>query len=223
MAVDEVLLERACVTGQPALRVYRWSEPTLSLGYFQRYADRETHAASLSCSLVRRRSGGGAILHDHEVTYALAMPLQARWGHDAEALYRTAHQAVIELLGDLGCEAKLYDGPVIDSEFLCFRRRAEGDVIAGEHKLMGSAQRRSKTALLQHGSLLLERSEFAPSLAGLLDLKINPGPIEPVLASRLAEALAIPTAPTQLSDEERQRAEQIVQERFAAHSWNHRR
>lgn len=223
MAVDEVLLERACDLGEPALRIYHWSEPTLSLGYFQRHADRKAHVPSLNCAIVRRRSGGGAILHDREVTYALAMPVAARWGNDAEALYHTLHQAVIELLSELGCKAELYDGPVFDSEFLCFHRRAVGDVISGEHKLMGSAQRRSKTALLQHGSLLLQRSEFAPSLPGLLDLKINLAEVETSLASIFSAALTLQLVPTQLSDAEQRRTAEIAQQRFSADTWTHRK
>ena len=86
MAADELLLEQASDTGQASLRIYSWSEPTLSLGYFQSHADRQTHAPSRDCRLVRRRSGGGAILHEHEITYALAIPskrvggpMQKRW------------------------------------------------------------------------------------------------------------------------------------------------
>src|SRR5262245_54691837 len=69
MAVDETLLESAAASGAASLRFYGWSEPTLSLGYFQRAAARQTHATSLGCPMVRRPSGGGAILHDWELTY----------------------------------------------------------------------------------------------------------------------------------------------------------
>jgi len=73
MAVDEALLDAAVEQGVAALRFYQWSEPTLSLGYFQRHADRDSHAASHDCTLVRRQSGGGAILHDRELTYSLTL------------------------------------------------------------------------------------------------------------------------------------------------------
>ena len=74
MAVDEALLADDVETDAATLRFYRWSEPTLSLGYFQSYADRELHAASRGCAVVRRQSGGGAILHDRELTYSLVLP-----------------------------------------------------------------------------------------------------------------------------------------------------
>src|SRR4051794_38396264 len=69
MAADEVLLEHVGVTDRPALRFYAWDRPTLSLGYFQPFADRPP-----GLPVVRRPTGGGAIVHDHELTYALALP-----------------------------------------------------------------------------------------------------------------------------------------------------
>src|SRR5690242_1143259 len=73
MAVDEALLETAADAGIATLRFYQWNEPTLSLGYFQAAAERNQHSMSSGCPLVRRASGGGAILHDRELTYSIAM------------------------------------------------------------------------------------------------------------------------------------------------------
>jgi lipoate-protein ligase A len=226
MAADELLLEQASDTGQASLRIYSWSEPTLSLGYFQSHADRQAHAPSRDCRLVRRRSGGGAILHEHEITYALAISIQARWGADAEALVRTVHTAAIRRLGQIGCPAKLHEGAVTDTEFLCFQRRARGDLIAGEVKLMGSAQRRRKAALLQHGSLLLARSKHAPTLAGVFDLiqeSIPGDQLATALAEEILAALGLERLTAELSTAEHQRVEAINRERFSAESWTHRR
>ena len=74
MAVDEALLLDASENGSASLRFYGWNAPTLSLGYFQRYDDRDLHAASRDCAVVRRQTGGGAILHDRELTYSLVLP-----------------------------------------------------------------------------------------------------------------------------------------------------
>ena len=98
MAVDEALLAAAADGNVASLRLYQWSEPTLSLGYFQRYDDRHQHAASRACPLVRRQSGGGAILHDRELTYSLALPPVHPLARDATALYTAVHQAFVELL-----------------------------------------------------------------------------------------------------------------------------
>ena len=74
MAVDHALLETANATGLISLRFYAWSQPTLSLGYFQSRSHRQQHSASLACPLVRRSTGGGAIVHDQEITYSLCVP-----------------------------------------------------------------------------------------------------------------------------------------------------
>src|SRR4051812_39572627 len=78
MALDEALLHAAESDGTATLRFYGWREPTLSLGYFQKHVDRALHSASENCTLVRRTSGGGAILHDRELTYSIALPKSHR-------------------------------------------------------------------------------------------------------------------------------------------------
>ncbi|HET6878727.1 MAG TPA: hypothetical protein VFI31_01075 [Pirellulales bacterium] len=181
MAVDEVLLDRAAAEQRTQLRFYAWSVPTLSLGYFQSIADRASHRPSCECPLVRRASGGGAILHDREITYSLAVAGGS--GKDSFALYHRVHLALVEMLSRFGVRATLVDFPgraghtgVGRSEvgaaphLLCFQRRAIGDVLIGEDKVVGSAQRRSRGALLQHGSILLATSPAAPELPGINDL-----------------------------------------------------
>src|SRR5262249_54297242 len=78
MAADEVLLE-AAVAGSASLRFYTWSEPTLSLGYFQHEALRHTDASLAGLPWVRRPSGGATLVHHHELTYALALPAGFDW------------------------------------------------------------------------------------------------------------------------------------------------
>jgi lipoate-protein ligase A len=98
MAVDEALLRSAAQRGTATLRFYQWSEPTLSLGYFQAADDRQQHFASLACPLVRRASGGGAIVHDRELTYSLAMPLSNTRTAQATRLY----EGIDRISPDLG-------------------------------------------------------------------------------------------------------------------------
>ena len=165
MAVDEMLLEAVAKSGEPTLRFYQWSEPTLSLGYFQAVADRALHEASVACPVVRRSTGGGAIVHDVELTYSIALPLVARWSAVATSVYDLFHQTLVLALANFGitatlCETTLH--PLAGEPFLCFERRAKGDVLVGTHKIAGSAQRRKQGAMLQHGSILLEKSAFAP-------------------------------------------------------------
>src|SRR3712207_5102130 len=104
MAVEEGRLASAPENGPANLRFYAWSEPTLSLGYFQAACDRNKHGASLDCTLVRRASGGGAIVHDRELAYSLALP-----GAPAAArLYEIVHSTLIMVLAELGVEARLF-------------------------------------------------------------------------------------------------------------------
>ena len=192
MAVDEALLTEAATEGLATLRFYEWSEPTLSLGYFQKYADRAQHPASASAAVVRRQSGGGAILHDHELTYSLALPRKHSLVLDAQRLYMTVHEVIATVLRNTLPQVhsprslRFAEQVEVDKKktepFLCFQRRSAGDLVfiaklsnqvADNHKIVGSAQRRSRGAVLQHGSILLWRSEFGPELAGLGDLCDN--------------------------------------------------
>ena len=173
MGVDEMLMERAAEANLATLRFYEWSPATLSLGYFQNAADRDMHAASVACPMVRRSSGGGAIVHDHELTYSISLPTAHPLAADAETLYRNIHGTLLEALAEFGVAARLNEAALVQMEgepFLCFQRRAVGDVLLDRYKICGSAQRRRRGAILQHGSVLLARSSAAPELLGVVDL-----------------------------------------------------
>ena len=175
MAVDEVLLNQAeAQVGKQSgcLRLYRWQEPTVSLGYFQDYADHLLVKASKDCAVVRRLTGGGAIVHDAELTYSIVLPKSHPLAARRDELYAAAHETLVAVLARLGICADLSDAiPSSGSEpFLCFQRRASGDVVLSGMKIAGSAQRRRNGAVLQHGSILLRRSTAADVLPGLVDL-----------------------------------------------------
>jgi lipoate-protein ligase A len=108
MAVDEALLDDAAQRGVATLRFYRWSAPTLSLGYFQSLAERQSHAASRGAAVVRRLSGGGALLHDRELTYSLCLPEGHSLARQAPAVYDRMHRALIDALADRGVRAALW-------------------------------------------------------------------------------------------------------------------
>lgn len=171
MAVDEALLESAVAGGPTTVRWYRWERATVSLGYFQ--ADDETHGEPRLGGLpvVRRLSGGGAIVHHHELTYSCTLPARDVLATDARQLYTAVHDRIVEVLTGLGFQAarRRIADPDRENEFLCFGRKDDFDVVMQGHKVLGSAQRRRKGAVLQHGSLLLRRSEWAPEFAGVFD------------------------------------------------------
>src|SRR5213592_104397 len=104
MAVDEALLLSAPRTG-PTLRFYQWEEPTLSLGYFQSAAERCQHATSAGCAIVRRSTGGGAILHHDELTYSFVIPMSQQEKSASQPLYYAFHETLVESLAELGIEA----------------------------------------------------------------------------------------------------------------------
>jgi len=228
MGVDEALLEEAATNGVATLRCYGWREPTLSLGYFQSAAARAEHAASRGCALVRRASGGGAILHDAELTYSFATPVADRLGGGAARLSKEIHAALAAALADWGIAARPWNSPPIagPEPFLCFQRRAPGDLAVDNVKVVGSAQRRQRQAVLQHGSVLLAASRCASELPGLLELTGRRiGPAE--LAERFRNALAAllnlqwidPPDPDVLAG----RAKQIADGKFANADWTFRR
>ncbi len=230
MAIDQMLLESVAASGQPTLRVYGWADPTLSLGYFQEVAEREAHQSSRPLAIVRRATGGGAIVHHHELTYSVFVPLEPVQIGANSNLYTLVHGAMIQALADLGIRAIRFDQSATkvcyDCPFLCFMRRSSNDLIVNGYKVLGSAQRKSRTAVLQHGSLILRSSEFAPELPGLAELTgkaISIGRVVERFVDHLGSGLAVRWTEDRLIQDEQQRADAIVRQRFGSASWLGRR
>jgi lipoyl(octanoyl) transferase len=142
MAVDEVLLRTAAQRGRPLLRVYSWTKPAISIGYFQKFppSDRE---------VVRRPTGGGLVYHGEDTTFTVVAPP----GHPLHRMrtseaYCTIHQAVARLTG-----AELQQTGKAQGQYECFQKPVAGDVIANGRKLAGGAQRRNRDGMLHQGSI----------------------------------------------------------------------
>ena len=162
MAIDESLLVAADQRGRAFLRLYRWSPPCLSLG--RNEPDHRYDRAAierLGWSVVRRPTGGRAVWHEHEVTYAVAAPIAA-FGSLRES-YRAIHERLARALRTLGADAtlasprpaiRLSAGPAA-----CFAAPVGGEVLVNGKKVVGSAQVRRGSAFLQHGSILLGGSQ----------------------------------------------------------------
>jgi lipoyl(octanoyl) transferase len=174
MADDEALLESA-LAGSASLRFYTWSEPTVSLGYFQPAAARLRQPAHAGLPFVRRPSGGAALLHDRELTYCLALPAGSRWQGGASWLGRM-HAIIGSALEELGVSAQLAtrEMPAGFTGFLCFAHQTPGDLLLAGNKIAGSAQRRQRDAVMQHGGILLGASRLEPSLPGIAELSGRP-------------------------------------------------
>ena len=159
MARDSALQARAARTGETVFSVYSWARPTLSFGRHQPAAglyDIEK-IRSAQIDVVRRPTGGRAILHDHEVTYSVTSPVT-----DAEPLrdtYARINRILLDGLSRLGVDVELASptqrAPA-PSLRPCFETPGEGELVARGSKLVGSAQWRDEGALLQHGSILVD-------------------------------------------------------------------
>jgi lipoate-protein ligase A len=163
MAVDEVLLDGvAAGATPPTLRFYEWTPPCLSLGYFQPIDVVDLDGCrALGVEVVRRPTGGRAILHDRELTYSVALPASVL-GHDGGVLpsYYRLSLALQDGLRRLGVPATLApesaaSGPPVRGP-VCFDRPSAHEILLQGRKLVGSAQMRRGGGLLQHGSILIE-------------------------------------------------------------------
>ena len=232
MALDEALLDFVALNPtSAALRTYEWTAPTLSLGYFQSYREIEADPRWAGVPIVRRPTGGGALWHDREITYAAVVPGDHPAARPSRELYRIIHAAIVEELRSLGITAgRRGDGPPGEFSagrpFLCFTGRDSEDIIVNGSKLVGSAQRRRSGAVLQHGSLLLGRSARTPELPGLSDLAsvATDAPAwSERLRSVLPRALGLRPVTDRPPTEVSRRAEALVSGRYADRSWTRRR
>jgi lipoyl(octanoyl) transferase len=232
MALDEAMLEAAARGESAYLRFYGWAEPTLSLGYFQRIAEVRSDPRWHGRPVVRRPTGGGAIWHDREVTYAIAVPPGSPLVRPNTRLYRAVHGAIAELLADRGIPAHRRGentsaqpiGP--ERPLLCFTGRDPEDIVWGGHKLVGSAQRRRGGAVLQHGSVLLARSPDVPELLGVCDvaeLPRAPGDWEEPLRQRITAAMQLVPVAVGIPEVLRERSRELERSTYRRASWTEAR
>ena len=220
MAVDEVLLESALERDVASLRFYRWCEPTASLGHFQQETDFRAESRFAHLPAVRRLSGGGTLIHDHEVTYSLVLPSSQRVVAHPVELYGLIHRGFIAVLRSRGVDVGMRGETVLlkHEPLLCFAREDEHDLVAQGHKLLGSAQRRRRGAILQHGGLVLEASRLTIELPGIVELfpRASLAGLEAELASQLATELATNSEHVSLTDKEHSYAVQLANERYSS-------
>lgn len=252
MAVDEALL-LACERkpGPPVLRLYGWNPPALSLGCFQKAAEEiELEVCrQRGITVVRRPTGGKAILHDRDLTYSVIAPTEAApWGGDILQTYRALSAALVSGLRSLGVEAELlpvqkrarrtgsYGGA-------CALVAASHEIVVRGKKLVGSAQKRLRRSFLQHGSIALvagyetsfklfrRRAPEGESGRDLwrekttaLEMELSSLPsraeIEEAILRGFREALGLSLAISFLSAAERSQAEALVRNKYSRAEWN---
>ena len=197
MAVDQALLDDAERAGRAHLRLYGWNPACLSFGRnepaLERY-DRDLIQRS-GVAVVRRPTGGHAVWHEHELTYAVTAPI-ARFG-SLRAAYQAIHQRLAAALRMLGVPVELAGpqrAPPPSEAGACFSSAAGGELLIRGRKVAGSAQVRQGQAFLQHGSILIDGSQgpaFAlaqPPLAGRRHAATGPTTLREALGRQVTFA-----------------------------------
>lgn len=243
MAVDEALAEAVGAGASlPVVRLYGFSPPTLSLGRFQKIKGRYSPAllAEDGVTLVRRPTGGHAVLHDHELTYSVALSKEESGALLGGARKREVYEFVARVL--LAGLAELYIKGKINASRRgdlhnpdCFGSAGEYEITGKNgRKLIGSAQMTTRRAILQHGSIPLE----SPSRRVLKYIRVD----EPLDSSEptclneesgrnltfeeVQEAFArafrhnLDVEESELRPDEKEAADRIMTARYARDSWN---
>jgi lipoate-protein ligase A len=208
MAIDEALLEHA---RNPVIRFYRWQSPALSFGYFGRFADVASYQHERD--LVRRWTGGGIVFHGDDLTYSIVIPIgDVAFLESSTGLYEKIHRALCDALSETGQEAVVAGGvepggiavgsraAVSASGYNCFENPVPEDVMINGRKIAGAAQRRTRRALLQQGSI--QGIELANNLT-----------------EQFAHALSWNCSMQIIDDEILNRARELTQQKYGTENW----
>ena len=207
MAIDEVLLSSASV---PAIRFYRWQSPALSFGYFGRFSDVASYQGERD--LVRRWTGGGIVFHGKDLTYSVVIPISdAVFTEPTMFIYERIHRALCDALKKNGQPAVVATSAdragvtrVNDPGCSCFENPVRADVMIAGKKVAGAAQRRTRRALLQQGS-------------------IQSVDLENSLAQRFIQALSTDYSERKLDEEILNRARELAEQKYSTDSWLRKR
>jgi lipoate-protein ligase A len=253
MAVDEAILE-SVYNGEafPTLRLFAWQPACLSLGHSQPFSEVNIDQLEKNgWGIVRRPTGGRAILHVDELTYSVIAPLsEPRVKGGVLESYLRLSEALLQALRMLGLNPQAYEMPPDQDEKninpVCFEVPSNYEITVNGKKLIGSAQARRKDGLLQHGTLplygdltriitVLNFSDAATSTKAKERLLDHATTVETELGSALnweeasrafqeafAQTLNLNLEPGDLTEKEIKRAEELVIEKYAHPSWTER-
>jgi len=214
MAIDEAIFR---LIGEnklpPTLRLYTWNPPSLSIGYFQ---DAESplikEYLKRGYPLVRRPTGGLAVLHKDEMSYSM-MGVFAKDGFpvDRQEAYRKAHESIKRALGAFGFEVNLYqEGKLWYKEGFCSSSWVAYDIILkGKGKIGGSAQRTGREVLLQHGYISLPE-------------EVDRDCLREKVAENFEKIFQIKLKRQELAEAEISLSEKLVKEKYERWEWNYK-
>jgi len=242
MATDEAMaLAFSEGRAPPTLRLYAWSEPTVSIGAFQKLEARwQGPLEANKLPLIRRITGGRALLHASEVTYAVvAGTRDPLFSAGIKGTYLTLSKGLLQALKILGVQAELCRSPREKHRRrfkspLCFSTASWYELTHGGNKLVGSAQRRWPNCFLQHGSLMLEKdlpgprqsplqefvSEQQVALSELLPRAPSRDRCIEAFKSGFASVLGLRLAPGRISTYEQEIIQALVSKKYGRRDWN---
>jgi lipoate-protein ligase A len=253
MAVDEAILEHiGRGASSPTLRLYAWTPACLSLGHAQPFADVDrTRLKERGWEVVRRATGGRAILHTDELTYSVIAPTnEPRVAGSVLESYNRLAQALLRVVYDLGLPVEIKDevaqNDILRNNPICFEVPSTYEITVHGKKLIGSAQARKKEGVLQHGSLPLagdltricqalvfenesarqEASQRLLERATTIESALGRGVSWESAAQAFIHAfeaqLGLSLERGELSESESKRAEELVREKYDHPSWTER-
>jgi len=240
MAVDEVLLDGvAAGWAPPTLRFYGWEPPCLSLGYFQSFRVVNLDGCRrLGVDVVRRPTGGRAILHDRELTYSIALPAPTLGGDGVLPSYHRLSLALQDGLHRLGVPATMAPespaGGVVSGP-VCFDRPSAYEILLQGRKLVGSAQVRRRGGLLQHGSIVIEprpanllaclhvadeNQRIESGMAGLAEARVSdPAQVAGAVADAFAARFGVTLVESGLRPDELAAAQALARSKYQSRGW----
>lgn len=239
MAIDEAIAI-AVMNGSapPTLRFYGWKVPSVSLGHFQRIDDIDlNYCIDNNLPVVRRPTGGRAILHGDELTYSFSAKNEDGFSGGLRESYSLLGNAFLKAMRMLGLDAEMMQrrqkGSILTRSPLCFNSTSLGEISLRGGKLIGSAQRRWKEGFLQQGSIPYSidmektravfrmRPDESMSLRGLgTFINIDIGGIKQAILMAFEEAFNINFVLSRLSREEVLLAERLQKEKYLLSEWN---
>lgn len=189
MAIDEVLLAAASM---PVMRIYRWRQRAVSFGYFGKIEEMEREWVGRE--LVRRWTGGGVVPHGEDLTYTLVVPRAEEFARrTATASYEAVHAGVARVLESrFGRQAALAEAAAPKVSNACFQNPARHDILFGNEKIAGAAQRRTQAGLLHQGSIQIPGLDetFARALASSFSAQIEEAPLREKILEQAAALAA---------------------------------
>jgi lipoate-protein ligase A len=241
MSLDEAIAEAVRERrSPPTLRFYQWDRPSVSIGYFQKASDVNLdHCARKGYPLVRRLTGGRAILHDEELTYSISSFADPVFFKERLIeTYTVISNALLRGLQLNGIDARISCRKKRGAHYRdpsCFRSMSYGEITVNRKKIIGSAQKRYANGFLQHGSLLFgfNADELCNTLRGTGPddrarigsiRECGPGITPELLRRSLKEAfekeLNVKLVTDDPTKDELKAADRLVKTKYSTDAWN---